>query len=103
MGASALPLALGRVDVAAYVAALFNVYLILILLYVVLSWVQQFRPLPYNRPLRATIGFIDESVGPYVGLFRRFIPTFGPLDISPIAAIIVLVIVERIVVGAIAG
>ncbi len=98
-----MTLALTRVDVADYVASLFNVYFILILLFIVLSWVQQFRPLPYNRPLRAVTGFIDESVTPYLAVFRRFIPPLGPLDLSPILAILLLFLVESLVVGAIAG
>ena len=48
--------------------------LLLIIVRIILSWVQQFRPLPYNMALRTVIGFIEESVDPYLNLFRRFIP-----------------------------
>lgn len=99
--------ALSRGDVAQYVDALFFVYLVLIIARIVLSWVQQFRPLPYNRPLRAVVGFVEESVDPYLNVFRRFIPPLGgggfALDLSPILAIIVLLIVQGIVVNLIAG
>jgi YggT family protein len=95
--------AITRIDVAGYVDALFTVYFICILLFVVLSWVQAFRPLPYNMALRSVTGFIDEVVGPYLAVFRRFLPTFGPIDLSPILAILLLLIVQRIVVGLIAG
>jgi len=100
-------LALSRDDVASYVDALFIVYLILILLRIVLSWIQQFRPLPYNLTLRAVVGFIESSVDPYLNLFRRVLPPIGgggmAIDLSPILAILLLVIVQSIVVGAIAG
>ena len=100
-------LALTRDDVATYVSALFTVYFILIIVRIILSWVQQFRPLPYNMALRAVIGFIEESVDPYLNLFRRFIPPLrlggAGLDLSPILAIIVLLIVESLVVGLIEG
>jgi len=100
-------LALSRDDVASYVDALFIVYLILILLRIVLSWIQQFRPLPYNLTLRAVIGFVESSVDPYLNLFRRVLPPIGgggmAIDLSPILAILLLVIVQSIVVGAIAG
>ena len=96
-----------RDDVATYVSALFTVYFILIIVRIILSWVQQFRPLPYNMVLRAVIGFIEESVDPYLNLFRRFIPPLrlggAGLDLSPILAIIVLLIVESLVVGLIEG
>ena len=55
-----------------------------------LSWVQQFRPIPYNLTLRAVIGFVEETTNPYLNLFRSFVPRLGPLDISPIVAILVL-------------
>ena len=100
-------LALTRDDVATYVSALFTVYFILIIVRIILSWVQQFRPLPYNMALRTVIGFIEESVDPYLNLFRRFIPPLrvggAGLDLSPILAIIVLLIVESLVVGLIEG
>jgi len=98
-----LIVALTRGDVADYLAALLFVYTILIIANVILSWVQQFRPLPYNLPLRAVIGFIEESTNPYLNLFRSFIPRIGPLDISPIVAILALSILGGIAVSAIRG
>jgi YggT family protein len=97
--------ALTRDDVATYVSALFTVYFILIIVRIILSWVQQFRPLPYNLALRTAIGFVEESVDPYLNVFRRFIPPLrlggAGLDLSPILAIVVLLIVQSLVVGAI--
>jgi YggT family protein len=95
--------ALERADIADYVAALVTVYLVLILVNIMLSWVQQFRPLPYNLALRAVTGFIEDTTEPYLRVFRSFIPRIGPLDISPIFAILALTIVGRIVVGLIEG
>jgi len=73
----------------------------------VLSWVQQFRPLPYNRPLRAVTGFVEETVDPYLNVFRRVLPTLNlgglGLDLSPILAIIVLVLAQSLVVGLISS
>ena len=99
--------AVDRADVANYVDALFTVFLLLIIARIVLSWIQMFRPIPYNMPLRATIGFVEESVDPYLNIFRRFIPPLGGggmgLDLSPIIGIILLLIVQSLTVGAIAG
>lgn len=100
-------LAVDRVDVANYVDALFTVFLLLIITRIVLSWIQMFRPIPYNMPLRATIGFVEESVDPYLNVFRRLIPPIGGggmgIDLSPMIGIILLIIVQGIVVGAIEG
>ena len=95
--------ALTRDDLATYVEALFFVYLVLIIGNVILSWVQQFRPIPYNLTLRAILGFIEDTTNPYLNLFRAWVPRIGPLDISPIIAIIVLSLVGGLVAGLIRG
>ena len=96
-------LALTRGNIADYAQALIFVYLILIIANVLLSWIQMFRPIPYKMPLRAVIGFIEESTNPYLNVFRSFIPRIGPLDISPIVAILVLSILGGLVVDLIRG
>jgi YggT family protein len=100
--------AIDRDDVARYVNALFIVFIILIFARIAISWVVTFRgSIPYNRPLRAVTGFIEETVDPYLNLFRRLLPTIGgrsfALDLSPMIGIIVLFIVQAIVVGLIEG
>lgn len=95
--------ALTRGDIANFVSALAFVYLVLIIGNVILSWIQQFRPIPYNLPLRAVIGFIEDTTNPYLNLFRSFVPRIGPLDISPIIAILVLSVVGSIAVSLING
>lgn len=99
-----IPLAITREDVADYVAALFLVYIILILIRVLLSWIPR---MPYNPTLRAVLDFITETTDPYLNLFRRLIPPIGGggfgLDLSPMIGIIVLVILRSVVVALIAG
>ncbi len=96
--------ALSREDVATYVNAIFIVYIIMIFARILISYVPR---IPYNAALRAVVGFITETVDPYLNLFRRFIPPIGgggfALDLSPILAIFVLLIVQAILVGAING
>ena len=100
--------AIDRNDVALYVDNLFLVFIIMIFAWIAISWVVTFRgSLPYNRPLRAVTGFLEESVRPYIGLFRRVLPTFGigrmGLDLSPMLALIVLFLLRGILVGLIRG
>lgn len=101
---SVLPLALTRDDVAEYVGALFLVYIILILIRVLISWVPR---MPYNRVLRACLDFVTETTDPYINLFRRFLPPIGgggfALDLSPMIAIIVLFVMRAVVVSLISG
>ena len=99
---SAVLAAVSRSDVANYVDALFLVYLILIFVRILLSWIPR---IPYNPVLSAVINFVHEVTDPYLNLFRRVLPPVGgggfALDLSPIIAVIVLIIVRAIVVGAI--
>lgn len=99
-----IPFAITREDVADYVAALFLVYIILILIRVLMSWIPR---MPYNPTLRAVLDFITQTTDPYLNLFRRIIPPIGGggfgLDLSPMIGIIVLVILRGLVVALIAG
>jgi YggT family protein len=96
--------AIGRGTIADYVEAVFIVYFILIFIRILLTWVPR---IPYNRTLRAVVGFIEEVTDPYLNLFRRVIPPLGrggfALDLSPMLAIILLYVVGSIVVGVIRG
>lgn len=98
-------LALSRGDVADYVDALFLVYIILIFLNVLSSWIPR---MPYNRWLRALLDFVAETTNPYLNLFRRVIPPLGggggiALDLSPMIGIVVLFVVRGLVVALIRG
>jgi uncharacterized protein YggT (Ycf19 family) len=97
---SALIAAIGRDEIADYVSALFLVFLILIFARILLSWIPR---MPYNVYLRAVVTFIEETTNPYLNLFRRVLPPIGPLDISPILAIFVLLIAQAVVVGLVRG
>lgn len=104
MTAALLILADARTEVADFLEALLRVYVILILIYIVVNLLFAFgaRP-PYSRALDAVLGFLRDVCEPYLGLFRRFIPPIGPIDISPIVAILVLQIVGGLIVDAIRG
>jgi uncharacterized protein YggT (Ycf19 family) len=99
-----LVLADARGTVADYVDAVFTVYLILIFAYVVMSimFSAGIRP-PYSRWTNAIFDFLRQVVEPYLNVFRRFLPNFGPFDLSPMVATIALIIVWRVVVSVIRG
>jgi YggT family protein len=69
------------------------VYILLIFIYVLSSWIR----LPYSPWLRRIQDFLRDVCEPYLRLFRRILPSFGPLDLSPVVAVIVLVILMRVV------
>ena len=99
-----ITLAVGRIDVANYVSALFTVYIVLIFVYLLLNLMLSFGVrLPYSRFTDATLGFLRDVSEPYLRLFRRLVPAMGGFDFTPMIAIIVLYVVRTIVVNAIAG
>jgi YggT family protein len=97
-------LAVTRADVAQYVDTLVLVYLVLIFIRIIMSWIPR---MPYNRVLNAVLTFVSDVTDPYLNLFRRVIPPLrmgpGALDLSPIVATFVLLIVGGIVSGIIRG
>jgi uncharacterized protein YggT (Ycf19 family) len=96
--------ATARVQVANFVSALIWVYTILIIAYIFSSmFLNVGGRIPYSRWSRAILDFLRDVTEPYLSIFRRFIPPFGPLDLSPMVAIIVLVIVGNVLVSLIHG
>lgn len=82
-----------------WVQAFTDVYTILIIAWLISSWVR----LPYNVWIGRARTFLDDTVSPYVGIFRRRLPMLGPLDLSPMLALIVLQVVERILISVLDG
>jgi YggT family protein len=96
--------AVTRSDIANYVSALFEVYIILIFAYILLNLLFSFGlRLPYARWSDPILNFLRDVSEPYLRIFRRFIPTIGMFDLTPMIAIIVLYVVRTIVVNAISG
>jgi uncharacterized protein YggT (Ycf19 family) len=96
--------ALTRLDVAQYVSAVFTVYIICVFAWVLLQVLFSFgaRP-PYARWSEAIMNFLTQVSEPYIRIFRRFIPPLGPLDLSPMLAIIVLYVAQNVLFSAISG
>ena len=99
-----LVLGVSRADVADYVQTLITVYVVLIFVRILLTWLPR---IPYSRPLDAILTFVKDVTDPYLNLFRRFIPMVrigpGGLDLSPMVAVIVLLIVGSFATAAIRG
>jgi YggT family protein len=80
-----------------FVRTLFNVYLVLIIAYIITSWIR----LPYNLWLNRVQRFLFDVVDPYLRIFRRFVPGLplggAGLDLSPVFAIILLLVLRELV------
>jgi uncharacterized protein YggT (Ycf19 family) len=90
---------LSRSDLASFVQALSLVYTIMIFAYIVLGLL----PIPYNSAIVRVREFLEQTVTPYLNVFRRFIPRTGMFDFSPMVGLIVLWVGTQIIVGLIRG
>jgi uncharacterized protein YggT (Ycf19 family) len=53
--------------------------------------------LPYSRWLNRIQRFLYDVCEPYLRLFRRILPTFGPLDLSPVVAVLFLYLLRAVI------
>jgi YggT family protein len=71
------------------------VYVLLIFAYVLMSWIR----VPYSIWLSRIQRFLYDVCEPYLRLFRRILPPLGPIDLSPMVAVIVLFVVGQVVIA----
>ena len=78
--------------VETFVNVFVSVYSLVIFLFIITSWLR----LPYSPALNRIQRFLYDVSEPYLRIFRRILPSFGPLDLSPMIAIIVLIIFGQV-------
>lgn len=87
-------LAINSYAIIQVVKTLIDFYSFLVLAYCLLTWF----PIRSDSLLE-DIGMVLQSiVGPYLNLFRRFLPPMGGIDWSPVLAILVLNMLETLVI-----
>jgi YggT family protein len=70
------------------------VYGLVIFAYILMSWIR----MPYSVWGSRIQGFLRDTCEPYLALFRRVLPPLGPLDLSPVVALVVLYLLGRLVI-----
>ena len=71
-----------------------TVYTLVIFAYIITSWLR----LPYSPWLNRFQRFLYDVSEPYLRLFRRILPSMGPLDLSPwIATIVLWILAEALI------
>jgi uncharacterized protein YggT (Ycf19 family) len=86
-------------SLASFVNVFIWVYILLLFAYILTSWIR----LPYSPWLNRVQRFLYDVCDPYLRLFRRFLPPVGPLDLSPMVALFVLYILQRVLVSLLEG
>ena len=66
-------------------------YLLVILVYIVTSWLR----LPYSLALNRVQRFLYDVCEPYLRIFRRLLPSMGGIDLSPVLALLALGVINR--------
>jgi uncharacterized protein YggT (Ycf19 family) len=75
-----------------FVNVFISVYILVILVYIITSWIR----LPYSPTLNRIQRFLFDVCDPYLRIFRRIVPPLGPLDLSPMLAVIVLIVAREL-------
>jgi YggT family protein len=96
MGVTATVMLLGDAVTKAetFVNVFVTVYTLIILVYIITSWLR----LPYSPWLNRIQRFLYDVAEPYIRLFRRVLPPMGPLDLSPMVAVIALWLLDRVLI-----
>jgi YggT family protein len=76
-----------------FINVFIGVYILVILVYIISSWIR----LPYSPWVNRIQRFLYDVCDPYLRLFRRIVPPFGPLDLSPMLAVIVLLVLRQLI------
>ncbi len=76
-----------------FVSVFVGVYVLLIFAYIITSWI----PGGASPTVERIRQFLYDVCEPYLRIFRRVIPSIGPLDLSPIVAIFALYVLGRVV------
>jgi YggT family protein len=93
-----------RTEVADFLSALLTVYTLILVAWIVASLVFALGVrVPYSRWFNAILDFLRDVSEPYLRIFRRLGLQVGPLDLSPMVAILLLQIVGSIIVGLVRG
>ena len=89
-----------RLKIAEFLSALIWVYSLCLIAWIIVQFVFAMGVrMPWSRPVNAVLDFLRDVSEPYLRVFRRLGLQIGPIDLSPIVALIVLRVVGSVVVS----
>ena len=78
--------------------SIITIYLWIIIINALLSWLVAFKILnTQNRFVFSVLDATYKMTDPALNKIRRFIPTFGSIDISPVVLILILMFLRNII------
>jgi uncharacterized protein YggT (Ycf19 family) len=78
-------------SIRSFVDVFIWVYMLVIFAFILTSWIR----LPYSPWLNRIQRFLYDVCDPYLRLFRRVVPPLGPVDLSPVLGVIVLLALQK--------
>jgi len=79
------------------VDSVINIYIWLIIINAILSWLVAFNVLnTQNRFVFAVLNVTHQLTDPVLNKIRRFIPNLGSIDISPVVLILLLIFIRNL-------
>ena len=75
-----------------FISVFIAVYILLIFAYILMSWIR----MPYSPWLNRIQRFLYDVCEPYLRIFRRILPSLGPIDLSPIVAVFSLYFIRAV-------
>ncbi len=78
-------------SVETFINVFIGLYWLVIFIYILASWLR----LPYSPTLNRIQRFLYDVCEPYLRVFRRVLPSTGGIDLSPMLALIFLIVIDR--------
>ena len=79
------------------VDSIINIYIWLIIINAILSWLVAFNVLnTQNRFVFLVLNTTHQLTDPFLNKIRRFIPNLGSIDISPVVLILLLIFIRNL-------
>ncbi len=78
-------------SVETFINVFVGLYSLVIFVYILSSWLR----LPYSPTLNRIQRFLYDVCEPYLRVFRRLLPSTGGIDLSPLLALIFLIVIDR--------
>jgi YggT family protein len=89
-----------RTKLAEFIDALVWVYSLCIIAWIIVQFAFSMGlRMPWSRPVSAVLDFLRDVSEPFLRIFRRLGLQIGPIDLSPIVALIVLRLAGSLIVG----
>ena len=82
-------------SIQSFIGVFIGVYVLLILAYIITSWIR----LPYSPWLNRIQRFLYDVCDPYLRMWRRVLPSFGPLDLSPVVGVAALYVLLAVLIN----